>query len=98
MLKYALDIIRPYIENNVIFIHDNKSYLQEMVQTDQRSVTYNVISESGLSHDKTFEVKVLVDGIVYAKGIGKSKKEAEQNAARNAILISAGDVNETVKN
>ena len=93
-----MDIAIPFITKEVKFMSDYKSYLQEMVQTDQRSVTYNVISESGPSHDKTFEVEVLVDGIVYAKGIGKSKKEAEQNAAKNAILISAGDVNETVKN
>ena len=96
--EFVMDIALPFITKEVKFMSDYKSYLQEMVQTDQRSVTYNVISESGPSHDKTFEVEVLVDGIVYAKGIGKSKKEAEQNAAKNAILISAGDVNETVKN
>ena len=96
--EFVIDIALHFITKEVKFMSDYKSYLQEMVQTDQRSVTYNVISESGPSHDKTFEVEVLVDGIVYAKGIGKSKKEAEQNAAKNAILISAGDVNETVKN
>ena len=96
--EFVMDIALPFIIKEVKFMSDYKSYLQEMVQTDQKSVTYNVINESGPSHDKTFEVEVLVDGIVYAKGIGKSKKEAEQNAAKNAILISAGDVNETVKN
>ncbi|UKI28660.1 MAG: putative dsRNA-binding protein [Clostridium sp.] len=77
---------------------DYKSYLQELVQTDKKSLTYNVVKETGPAHDKTFEVEVEVDGIIYAHGVGKSKKEAEQNAAKNAIMISAGEVNETDKN
>lgn len=83
--KFALNIIVPFIESNHEFIHDSKSYLQEMVQTSKKSVTYEVISETGPSHDKTFVVHVLVDDLVYGIGTGKSKKEAEQNAASDAI-------------
>ena len=83
--KFALNIIVPFIESNHEFIHDSKSYLQEMVQTSKKSVTYEVISETGPSHDKTFVVHVLVDDLVYGVGTGKSKKEAEQNAASDAI-------------
>lgn len=96
--EFVMDIAKPFILNNVKFMSDYKSYLQELVQTDKKSLSYNVVKETGPSHDKTFEVEVEVDGIVYAHGIGKSKKEAEQNAAKNAIMISAGDVNETDKN
>lgn len=83
--KYVLNIIVPYIENNVVFIHDNKSYLQEMVQMEKKSLEYVVTREEGPAHDKTFEVDVIVDGIKFGTGVGKSKKEAEQNAAKDAI-------------
>lgn len=83
--KYVYKIIIPYIEEKVDFLRDYKSELQEMVQTDKKSLSYEVVLETGLAHDKTFEVEVSIDGIVYGKGSGKSKKEAEQNAALDAI-------------
>lgn len=89
--EFVLDIAEPYINKNVVFLSDYKSYLQEMVQTDQKSVEYHVIKESGPAHDRTFEVEVIIDNCVFAKGIGKSKKAAEQNAAKNAIKLSAGE-------
>ena len=61
---------------------DYKSLLQEMVQTDKKSVEYKLINESGPAHNRVFEVCVVIDDIVYGKGVGKSKKEAEQKAAR----------------
>ena len=83
--KYVLEIIVPYIEKGVTVIHDNKSYLQEMVQTERKSLEYVVTKESGPAHDRTFEVDVIVDGIKFGHGVGKSKKDAEQNAAYDAI-------------
>ena len=83
--KFALGIIVPYIEKGVKFINDNKSYLQEMVQMEKKSLEYVVTSEEGPAHDKTFEVDVIVDGMRFGHGVGKSKKEAEQNAASDAI-------------
>ena len=96
--EFIYDIIIPKIEENNVYLSDYKSYLQELVQTNQKSVEYIVVNEYGPSHDKTFEVEARVDGMLYGSGIGKSKKEAEQNAARDAIMISAGEVNETDKN
>ena len=87
--KFALGIIVPYVEKGVTFIHDNKSYLQEMVQMERKTLEYIVTSETGPAHDKTFEVDVIVDGIRFGHGIGKSKKEAEQNAAYDAIKRKA---------
>lgn len=60
-----------------------------MVQTDKKSLEYRLISETGPSHDKTFVFEVVIDGIVYGKGQGKSKKEAEQNAAYDALKKEA---------
>jgi ribonuclease-3 len=82
--KFILDLMLPYVLKNVQFIHDYKSTLQEMVQTDKKSLEYVVISETGPSHDKCFTIEVRIDGILYGTGSGKSKKEAEQNAARDA--------------
>lgn len=87
--KYILDIMVPYIESKTVFYSDFKSHLQELVQTDKKSLEYRVINESGPAHDKTFEVEVIVDGIVFGTGIGKSKKDAEQKAAQDAIKKQA---------
>lgn len=81
---YIYKTVIPYIEEQKDFLDDYKSLLQELVQTDKKSLEYVVVSESGPAHDKTFEVEVKIDAIVYGKGRGKSKKEAEQNAALDA--------------
>lgn len=78
-------LIVPYIENNVDFLMDYKSTLQELVQTEKKSVEYKIVKEGGPAHKKYFEVNVIIDGIVYGKGRGRSKKEAEQHAAKEAI-------------
>jgi ribonuclease-3 len=80
----------PMIESNEIdFLGDYKSTLQELVQTDKRSLEYVVINEEGPSHNKMFTVIVKIDNIIYGKGIAHSKKEAEQEAARDALEKSA---------
>ena len=56
-----------------------------MVQMERKTIEYVVTSESGPAHDKTFEVDVIVDGIKFGHGVGKSKKDAEQMAAKDAI-------------
>lgn len=78
--------IIPLIESKTLdFFMDYKSILQELVQTDKRSLEYVVIDEQGPSHDKTFTVEVKIDNIVYGKGVAHSKKEAEQEAAHDAL-------------
>lgn len=89
--KYIDTIIIPYIKSDAHFLKDYKSILQEMVQTDKKSLEYVLKKESGPAHDKKFEMEVMIDGMIYGVGIGKSKKEAEQNAAYNAITKSAGE-------
>ena len=84
--KTVLQIIVPYIENpDITFFSDYKSALQEYVQTVQKSLTYNLIKEEGPAHERIFTVEVEVDGITYGVGVGQSKKEAEQEAAQEAL-------------
>ena len=78
------DLIVPYIKHHDDFLKDYKSLLQESVQTVKKSVTYKLIDESGPAHHKEFKVEVIIDDLVYGVGIGNSKKEAEQNAAKEA--------------
>ena len=84
--KVLLKIIVPYIENpNVVFFNDYKSALQEYVQTEKRTIVYKLIDESGPAHNKSFSTEVSIDGIVYGVGTAGSKKEAEQEAAHDAL-------------
>lgn len=88
--KFVLNRILPYIEKKIQFIHDYKSLLQEMVQTDKRSLDYVLVNESGPAHEKLFTIEVRIDNMIYGRGSGKSKKEAEQNAAKDAYQKCAG--------
>ena len=72
-------------KKKAVFFSDYKSALHEYVQTDQRSVHYELVEESGPSHQKVFKMAVKIDNIVYGTGIGNSKKEAEQEAAKSAL-------------
>jgi len=74
-----------YIDNSGYF-KDYKSVLQEFIQAESRkSVNYILENESGPSHDKTFTMSVYHEGIKLGEGVGKSKKEAEQEAAKKAL-------------
>ncbi len=84
--KVILNIIVPYVTNpDITFFSDYKSALQEAVQTTKKSLYYELIEEQGPPHDKKFKMQVRVDGIIYGEGVGSSKKEAEQLAAKNAL-------------
>ena len=83
--EFVMQIIKPYIDNHYDFLHDYKSELQELVQTVRKSVIYEIVDEQGPAHNKTFTCQVLVDGIVMGKGVGSSKKSAEQEAAKEAL-------------
>jgi ribonuclease-3 len=69
-------------------LKDAKSTLQEKVQSKGfTSPVYKTVKETGPDHDKTFEVVVVVNGREVTTGQGKSKQEAEQNAAKMAIEL-----------
>lgn len=72
---------------------DAKSRLQEWCQGERLPLpSYTLLSADGPAHDRTFRVEVKVDGHPPAEGSGKSRKEAEMNAAAKAIpvLVAAG--------
>lgn len=79
-------VVVPLIEEDKVdnFV-DYKSYLQELVQSDKRSLEYKIVNEMGPSHNKTFITRVYMDEILMGEGKGKTKKEAEQNAAEMAL-------------
>ena len=65
---------------------DYKSKLQEEIQAEHRdAVQYVTIETSGPAHDRTFKVQVLFNDIVLGVGEGKSKKKAEEMAAKSAL-------------
>jgi ribonuclease-3 len=65
---------------------DPKSLLQELVQSRHfNSPAYKVITEIGPAHSKQFSIGAYVDGKLISEGVGKSKKEAEEDAAAKAL-------------
>jgi len=64
---------------------DFKSTFQERLAQHGDVVVYEVTEEIGPPHDRTFEVTAIVDGVVVGAGRGRSKKAAEQEAARTAL-------------
>ena len=93
-LEKVRELILPIVKrqlakNDVEMRHsDAKTELQQLTQvSDGATPTYKVISESGPDHAKTFEVEVRLNSNVIGHGKGKSKREAEQNAAREALEL-----------
>lgn len=75
-------------------LNDYKTSLQEVIQKNpEEKVKYVLVSESGPDHDKWFESEVHLNSNIIGKGKGKSKKQAEQNAAKQALeLMGLGKV------
>lgn len=72
-------------QNGIALYLDYKTELQEISQGRGHKVEYKHVKEEGPAHSKIFTVQVTYEGNVVAEGTGKSKKDAEQNAARLAI-------------
>ena len=82
---YILRFIKDAVKREASF-KDNKSLLQEEIQKVKGNIlTYEELGEEGPDHDKTFVFMVKLNGEVIGEGKGKSKKEAEQNAAGAAL-------------
>ena len=81
--KVLLPDILSYDADNLT---DYKTKLQEEIQAEHReAVQYVTISQSGPAHDRTFKVQVKYNDIVLGTGTGKSKKKAEEMAAKDAL-------------
>ena len=77
----------PHIKaNDQIEFIDYKSLLQEYVQSETRaSLVYKDIKKEGTANLPTFTISVILEGIVLGTGKGRSKKEASQAAAKDAL-------------
>lgn len=87
--KHILRFVIPEVKNmRTKPFKDYKTTLQEIVQKNPGEILeYNMVSESGPDHDKHFVFEVYLNSNVIGKGGGRSKKEAEQNAAREALEL-----------
>ncbi|MDA0875520.1 MAG: putative dsRNA-binding protein, partial [Bacteroidetes bacterium] len=104
-LDQGMGAVRAFVERTVLShmdldqlarVKDNfKSMLLESVQAETRQQPeYRTISESGPSHDKRFVVAVIIGGREYGRGEDRSKKGAEQLAAREALERFRADPSE----
>ena len=90
-IKVTFNFIKKMMEDDLLTygqedLTDYKSMLQEEMQAEHReSVHYVITDMSGPAHDRVYTVNAMFNEIVLASGTGKSKKSAEQDAARNAL-------------
>lgn len=86
--KFIIENLKDDIESATkhVGIKDYKTVLQEKLQEHgEVLIQYNIINEKGPDHDKSFESEVKCNGKVLATGSGKSKKQAEMQAAQKAL-------------
>lgn len=89
----ATAFVLPFIEDTVetaagTDLHDYKTQLQEVIQKNpEERVNYVLVDEQGPDHDKRFSVEVHLNSNVIGRGTGKSKKLAEQAAAKEALSL-----------
>jgi ribonuclease-3 len=81
----VVEAFTPEIELALVSPADFKSALQERLARRGAVVRYEVVGEAGPPHDRTFEVSASVEGEELSRGLGRSKKDAEQAAAATAL-------------
>jgi ribonuclease-3 len=93
----AWDLVGRWLDERIAGVefkgfHDHKTRLQEAAQAKLKTTpTYEVVAELGPDHDKRFVVQVSFEGQVWARAVGRSKKEAEQLAAAEAAFKLAAE-------
>lgn len=93
-LDGGMDVVKPYILGFIkdavkreVNFKDNKSLLQEEIQKQKGNILlYEEVGETGPDHDKVFNFVVKLNGEIVGEGSGRTKKEAEQSAAGDALL------------
>ncbi len=88
--NFLLPLIIPEIEvaSNDVVGHDYKTSLQQFIQSQGTDrIQYVCVNESGPDHAKTFEVVAKLNSNVIGRGVGKTKREAEQKAAKEALAL-----------
>lgn len=86
--EFLMKVVFPKIDEGAFsHVMDYKSQLQELVQRDATgNIEYKIHLEKGPAHNKEFVSNVSLNGRIMGTGIGRSKKEAEQQAAQQALL------------
>ena len=87
--RFVLPIVDKYLEENYDYKHiDAKTELQQIIQQAEGDfLEYVVIAERGPDHKKEFEVVARLNSNIIGRGKGNSKREAEQNAAKEALKL-----------
>lgn len=93
-LDIIFNIVHPFFEKELAAwesgnaVKDYKSELQQMIQqSGEDTLTYVTVASRGPDHDKIFEVEARLNSNIIGRGVGSSKREAEQNAAREALAL-----------
>lgn len=81
----VVEAFAPEIDRALEHPGDHKSALQEALARRGETVAYEVVAEEGPAHERAFTVRALVAGREVGRGHGRSKKEAEQEAAHSAL-------------
>lgn len=99
-LECAREFIMKFIpsvdvlKSGKLVLGDYKTVLQEIIQQNpEEHIVYEISGEQGAAHEKVFTANVLLNGQVIGTGDGKSKKEAEQAAAKEAISLMGYETN-----
>lgn len=92
---FVIQHLHPYLQlvDSGNYTHDYKTELQEMLQKDgEVDIFYRLVREEGPDHDKTFYIAIEVNGTAIGQGMGKSKKDAAQQAARMGLKTLRGEL------
>ena len=81
----VVEAFAPEIDDALEHPVDYKSALQELLARRGALVSYSVVEEQGPPHDRTFSITATIDGVEVSRGSGRSKKDAEQDAAQAAL-------------
>ncbi len=82
-----VEAFEPQIEFALTSQFDHKTDLQERLARSGRAVNYIVLEVAGPPHDRTFTAAAVIDSQIVGTGSGRSKKDAEQSAARQALAV-----------
>ena len=93
-MEIIFNLVYPFFEGELLaweqgkVVKDYKSELQQMIQQSGiDTLSYVIVGSSGPDHEKTFEVEARLNSNIVGRGTGKTKREAEQNAAKEALAL-----------
>ncbi len=83
----VVEAFGPEVDRALLHPVDFKSALQERLARRGAIVSYDVVDEQGPPHDRTFSISATIEGVEVGRGTGRSKKDAEQEAAQAALEV-----------